>query len=106
MARCPCSQESRPASSLNKVLLPHPDGPTTQTNSPPQISRLTRSSACTPSPEIVAYVLETSSNSISARALTAGFGGLLAIFCCKDISASSLDPTASSSLRRLVTRRP
>jgi hypothetical protein len=40
MARLPLVGEMNPPIMFNKVDLPHPDGPTTQMNSPSQISRL------------------------------------------------------------------
>src|SRR5205085_12620541 len=51
----------------NSVLLPHPDGPTTQTNSPSTIFRSTLLSACTLPLEAVTYVLLTLRISMSGR---------------------------------------
>ena len=43
--------ESRPATMLSSVLLPQPDAPTRQTNSPGATSSVRRSSATTALPE-------------------------------------------------------
>ena len=42
----PSSARSKPASRLTRVVLPHPDGPTTAVNCPGERSRLTDSMTC------------------------------------------------------------
>ena len=51
--KVPASARSRPASSRSSVLLPHPDGPTRQTNSPSRTAMSRWSSASTGSPDTV-----------------------------------------------------
>src|SRR5688500_10943065 len=54
---------SRPDAIRSSVLLPHPDGPTTVTNSPGLTVNDVRSSACVPSGNVIETFLKVSAGS-------------------------------------------
>src|SRR5918995_4760378 len=62
MRMSPAEISSKPATIRNAEVFPHPDGPTSTTNSPSAISRFRSRTATTSSP----YTFETCSNRISA----------------------------------------
>ena len=63
-----------PAIRLSRVVLPHPDGPTTQTISPAATSSETSWKAQVGSPSVVAKIFETRSISISGPVRAVGRG--------------------------------
>src|SRR5262245_58313219 len=58
-------QRSRPAIRRNRVVLPHPEAPTTVTNSPGLTTRSVLWSACTGSPDAVANTVVTRDSSMA-----------------------------------------
>src|SRR6195952_205368 len=75
----PSDAVSRPDAMRSSVLLPHPDGPTTVTNSPRFTTRSTPCSAMVPSGKVISTFVKSSSTSVVGACAVDGAGAVTVI---------------------------